>query len=211
MRVLLLGASGGVGRRLLEQGTKRGHVIRAQTRVLSRLADAPAGVEVVAADPTDAAALRALVAGQQAVVMALGATPGRRTTLFSDVTAKLILAMRAEGTTRLVAITGVGAGETRGHGGLLYDNVIYPLFTRPLYADKNRQEELVRRSALDWVLVRPAPFKSTSGMTPLQAITEIRPTTRLTRIKREEVATFVLDELTNDRYLHKAVFIGHAS
>jgi putative NADH-flavin reductase len=210
MRVLVLGASGGVGRHLLVRGLARGHAIRAQTRDGRRLADVPDGVEVVAADPTDAAALRALVAGQQAVVIALGTTPGRRTTLFSDVTAKLIAAMQSQGVRRLVAITGVGAGDTRGHGGFLYDRIIYPLFTRPFYADKNRQEELIRQSTLDWVLVRPAPFKEDAGSTPFQVITEVRPETRLRRVTREEVADFVLDQLQHDRYLRKAPFIGHA-
>jgi putative NADH-flavin reductase len=210
MRVLVLGASGGVGRRLLVRGRARGHAIRAQTRDKRRLADVPDDVEVVAADPTDATALRALVAGQEAVIIALGATPGRRTMLFSDVTAKLIPTMQTQGVRRLVAITGVGAGDTRGHGGLLYDWFIYPLFTRPLYEDKNRQEELVRQSALDWVLVRPAPSKADAGPTPFQVITEVRPETRLRRITREEVADFVLDQLDHDCYLHKAPFIGHA-
>jgi putative NADH-flavin reductase len=210
MRFLVLGASGGVGRRLLVRGVARGHAIRAQTRDGRRLADVPDGVEVVAADPTDAAALRALVAGQQAVVIALGTTPGRRTTLFSDVTAKLIAAMQSQGVRRLMAITGVGAGDTRGHGGFLYDRIIYPLFTRPFYADKNRQEELIRQSTLDWVLVRPAPFKADAGSTPFQVITEVRPETRLRRVTREEVADFVLDQLQHDRYLRKAPFIGHA-
>lgn len=209
MRILLLGASGGVGRRLLVRGLERGHSIRAQTRDAARLAGAPAGIEVVAADPTDAAALRALVAGRQAVVIALGTAPGRRTTLFSDVTAKLIAAMQDEGIARLVAITGVGAGETRGHGGFLYDRFIYPLFTRPIYEDKDRQERLIRNSTLDWVIVRPAPFKASAGSSPFQAITEVRPETRLTRITRDEVATFVLDQLGDDRYLRKPVFIGH--
>lgn len=211
MRFLLLGASGGVGRRILVQGRTRGHTIRAQTRDATRLAGQPAGIEVVAADPTDASALRALVAGQEAVIVALGTAPGRQTTLFSNVTTKLIAAMAAEGVRRLIAITGVGAGETRGHGGFFYDRIIYPLFTRPFYEDKNRQERLIRESTLDWVLVRPAPFKATAGPTPLEILTEIRPDTALRRITRDEVASFVLDQLGNDRYLRKSVFIGHES
>lgn len=211
MRFLLLGASGGVGRRLMVRGGERGHVVRAQTRDAARLADAPAGIEVREANPTDAASLRSLVAGQQAVVMALGATPGRRTTLFSDVTEGLIGAMQAEGVGRLVAITGVGAGETRGHGGPLYDLIVFPLFTRPLYRDKDRQERLIRESRLDWVIVRPAPFARHAGDAPLQAIVEVERETRLTRITRDEVATFVLDQLEDDRYLRRPVFIGHAT
>ncbi|OFX01468.1 MAG: epimerase [Alphaproteobacteria bacterium RIFCSPHIGHO2_12_FULL_66_14] len=209
MRFLLLGASGGVGRRILVRGRTRGHTIRAQTRDAARLTGQPSGIEVVAADPTDAVALHALVTGQEAVIISLGTTPGRRTTLFSDVTAKLITAMAAEGVRRLVAITGVGAGETRGHGGFFYDRIIYPLFTRPFYEDKDRQERLIRESTLDWVLVRPAPFKATAGSTPLEILTEIRPDTALRRITRDEVASFVLDQLVDDRYLRRPVFIGH--
>jgi putative NADH-flavin reductase len=211
MRFLLLGASGGVGQRILVQGRARGHAIRAQTRDATRLACQPAGIEVVAADPTDTFALRALVAGQEAVIISLGTPPGLRTTLFSDVTTKLITAMAAEGVRRLVAITGVGAGETRGHGGFLYDRIIYPLFTRPFYEDKDRQERLIRESTLDWVLVRPAPFKATAGSAPFHVLTEIRPDTVLRRITRDEVASFVLDRLVDDRYQRRAVFIGHAS
>lgn len=210
MRFLLLGASGGVGRCILRQGLARGHAIRAQTRDAARLADQPPAIEVVVADPTDAAALRTLVAGQDAVIMSLGTTPGRRTSLFSDVTARLTAAMMEAGVRRLVAITGVGAGETLGHGGFVYDRIVYPLFTRPFYRDKNRQEELIRQSGLDWIIVRPAPFKATAGATPLQAITVVRPDTILRRITRDEVASFVLDQLTGDRYLRQAVFIGHA-
>jgi putative NADH-flavin reductase len=211
MRFLLLGASGSVGRRILAQGLARGHTIRAQTRDAARLADQPPEIEVVAAEPTDAAALSALVRGQEAVVMSLGTAPGRRTTLFSDVTAKLCQAMAAEGVMRLVAITGVGAGETRGHGGFVYDRIIYPLFTRPFYEDKNRQEQLIRESSLGWVIVRPAAFKATAGSNPLQALTDIRANTVLRRVIRDEVAAFVLDQLADDRYLRKAVFLGHAS
>jgi putative NADH-flavin reductase len=81
MKFLLLGASGGVGRRILAQGRQRGHTIRAQTRDATKLAGLPSGIEVVAADPADAVALGTLVAGQNAVVIALGTAPGRRTTL----------------------------------------------------------------------------------------------------------------------------------
>ena len=166
---------------------------------------------MVAADPKDAVALKTLVAGQEAVIMSLGTAPGRRTTLFSDVTARLLPAMADGHVRRLVAITGVGAGDTRGHGGFLYDRIIYPLFTRPFYEDKGRQERLIRESALDWVIVRPAPFKATPGTLPLQILTEVKPETVLRRITRDEVASFVLDQLTGDRYVRRAVFIGHAS
>lgn len=210
MKLLVLGASGSVGRRIVEQGVARGHEITAQTRDASKLQSIPAGVHVAAADPRDTGALAALVAGQDAVIFALGAGGTGPTTLFSDVTKSLITAMREKGVRRLVAITGVGAGETRGHGGFVYDWIIFPLFTRHIYSDKNRQEELIRASDLDWVILRPAPFNDAPASTPFQAVAEVGPGTVLRRIARDEVACFALDQLEKDDFLRKSVFFGHA-
>ena len=109
---------------------------------------------------------------------------------------------------RLVCITGVGAGETKGHGGFLYDRILFPLITKRVYEDKDAQEGLVQKSALDWVLVRPAMFREGTVSGKLMAVTDVRGVT-LTRVSRAEVAAFLLDQLTGDRYLRKAVFIGH--
>jgi putative NADH-flavin reductase len=209
LRVLVLGASGGVGQQLLRQGLDRGLALTAQTRSASKLARFRGRVSVGEADPLDAARIAELVRGQDAVVFALGIdTPGR-TTLFSEATRILIAAMEAAGVRRLIAITGVGAGETRGHGGLFYDWIIFPFFTRARYADKERQEALIEASELDWVIIRPAPFSESRADGPLQVHTRIGRDTVLRRIARAEVATFVLDQLSSDRYLRQKPFIGH--
>jgi putative NADH-flavin reductase len=93
-------------------------------------------VRVVEADPLDPATVGALVRNQEAVVFALGLDTLGPTTFFSDTTRILIAAMQQAGVRRLVAITGVGAGETRGHGGWWYDWIVYPLFTRHRYATR---------------------------------------------------------------------------
>ena len=45
--------------------------------------------------------------------------------------------MKAAGVKRLISVTGLGAGDSRGHGGLLYDAVIFPLLLRRVYDDKD--------------------------------------------------------------------------
>lgn len=208
-RVLVLGASGGVGREILKQGLDRGLVLTAQTRDAGKLEGLAGRVRIVEAGPLEAPAMAAAVAGQDAVVMALGVdTPGR-TTLFSEATRVLIEAMTGAGVRRLVAITGVGAGETRGHGGFVYDRIVFPLFTRRRYADKERQEALIEASGLDWVIVRPAPFRARVGGDPLQVHTSVGPDTILRGITKAEVAAFVLDQTRSDRYVRTRPFIGH--
>ena len=105
----------------------------------------------------DETTLREALKGRDAVVSALGtaASPFREVTLLSTATHALVSAMKAEKVARLVCITGIGAGDSAGHGGFLFDNVNLPLLLRHVYADKNRQEAIVRDSGLDWVLVRP--------------------------------------------------------
>ena len=73
--------------------------------------------------------MTAFLAGVDAVVFALGVHSLCATTVFSDATAAMIQAMRDEGVRRLIAVTGVGAGDSRGHGGMLYNRIIFPLFT----------------------------------------------------------------------------------
>jgi putative NADH-flavin reductase len=210
MNVLVLGATGGIGARIVLEGVRRGHRITAQSRSLGRLADRPGGVLAEEADPCDPEAMARIVRGQDAVVFALGESSSGPTSLFSAATNALLPAMRAAGCRRLVAITGVGAGETRGHGGFFYDRIVFPLFTRHRYADKDRQEALIRESGLDWVIVRPAPFNNKPASTPLRLLTHVDADTRLTRISRDEVAKFVLDQLGETSFLGKAVFIGHS-
>jgi putative NADH-flavin reductase len=85
----------------------------------------------------------------------LGPAALRTVTLFSEGTRRTIDAMNAAGVRRLAVITGFGAGESRGHGGWLYDCIGLPLVLGAIYADKDRQEGIVKASSLDWTIIRP--------------------------------------------------------
>jgi putative NADH-flavin reductase len=207
--IAVLGASGGVGRRIVELALARGFDVAGQTRAAPKLADLAGRIRVHACDPRDAGELAGLLRGADAAIFALGIDTSAATTLFSDATRALIAAMQRAGVRRLVAITGIGAGETRGHGGWLYDRVIFPLFTRRRYADKDRQEALIAASGLDWIIVRPARFVEGKVLGPLEVHAEVTPATVLRRITRDEVAAFVLEQVASDRYLRQRPFIGH--
>ena len=204
--VLVMGASGSVGRLIVERGLARGYAMTG----LIRTASEPFSPEVriVVGDALDPDPVDRAVADQQAVTYALGTRTLGPTTFFSQSTRILIDAMHRHRVKRLVAITGVGAGDTRGHGGVLYDRIIFPLFTRNAYQDKDRQEALIRESPIEFTLVRPASFRGHDGPTPLQVLTAVHGAI-LTKISRQEVADFVLDQVLDRRFIRQAVFIGH--
>lgn len=133
-------------------------------------------------------------------------SPFREVTLLSTATRAVVNAMKAERVSRLVLITGMGAGDSAGHGGFLFDNVIFPLLLKKVYADKNRQEAIVRDSGLDWVLVRPSVLNNKPGRGSIRALTDLSDF-HGGSISRDDVARFVLDQLRSDAWLHRAPLI----
>lgn len=208
-KIAVLGASGAIGKRIVERLLARGFDVVCQTRFADKLSQFADRVTIHAFDPKDASKLPAFLRGADAVIYALGVHSTGATTFFSETTAAIIASMAGENVRRLIAITGVGAGETKGHGGLLYNWFFYPLFTHRIYADKDRQESLIAASSLDWIIVRPGPFFDVPARSPLLVLTKIEPDTQIARITRDEVADFTVAQVESDRYLHQRPFIGH--
>jgi putative NADH-flavin reductase len=208
VKVLIIGATGGTGRILLDKALELGHEVTALARNPSAVAPRDYRPRVLQGNALDPEAVEAAVAGQDAVLSALGTRSSRPTTLFSASTANLIGAMNKHGVRRLVCVTGIGAGDSKGHGGLLYDRVLLPFVVRNQYEDKDRQEEIVRRSGLEWVLVRPARLTNESATGGYQVFLS-GDSYRATTISREDVAAFMLAQLTEDRYLHQTPVISY--
>jgi hypothetical protein len=83
--------------------------------------------------------------GQDAVICCLGIGPTfKHVTIFSE-----------GALPRLIIVTGIGAGESRGHGGFLYDKLIEPTVLRTIYKDKDRQEAMLKDSNTHGIGVRP--------------------------------------------------------
>ena len=69
-----------------------------------------------------------------------------------------------------------------------------------MYADKDRQEAIVRASGLDWVLVRPSVLNDKPGRGTIRALTDLS-SFHGGAISRADVASFVLDQVSSDRWL----------
>ena len=205
--LLVVGASRGVGLEAVKCALALGHDVRAFARNATAIAiDAP-GLVKVSGDALDRGAVEKAVAGVEAVIEVLGETKGplpmlAGTTLFSRATRILIDAMRAQGVTRLVAVTGLGAGDSRGHGGFLYDALVFPLVLKRLYDDKDVQEQMIKASGLDWTIVRPGLL--TSGPTTGNARALTDPAEwRASTVSRADVADFLVREAYERRYVGK--------
>jgi len=207
VKVLVLGATGGTGRAIVREAAALGHRVRALVRSTAK-AEGLAGAELVEGDARDPQGLARALEGCEAVISSLGTpmSPFKEVTLLSSATRALVGAMEGANVGRLVCITGLGAGDSRGHGGFLFDTLILPLLLRNVYRDKDRQEAIVRASALDWVLVRPMILTDEPAKGAVRAQTDLSDV-HGGSIARADVAAFVVRQLTNDEWLHKAPLI----
>lgn len=210
MKLLIIGATGATGRELVNQAITQGHEVTALVRDAAKAAFA-SPVKTVVGDVLDASSLKSALVGQEAVISSLGSAasgPFKEMTLLSEGTRNLVAAMQAQGVNRLVCITGVGAGDSKGHGPWYYNWLIQPLMLRGVYQDKTRQEVIVRGSGLDWTLVRPAILTSgaAKGVEAVRAFTALAGI-NVGTITRSDVAAFCLRELAHRRFHHQAPVI----
>jgi len=206
MRILIVGATGGLGRGVVDAALDDGHEVGALVRDPAR-AGLPGAVELVAGDVLDPASLRSAVEGREAVICALGTpSPRQASTLLQEGTRNLVLAMDQAGVRRLVCVTLLGTGASRASGSLFYRMVILRALG-PMLPDKEAQEDVVRSSGLDWTLVRPPRFTGGEAGGELHVIPEGQPG-RVGSVVRADLAGFLLDCATDNRHLREAVAVG---
>ncbi|MDB5964524.1 MAG: putative Flavin reductase [Polaromonas sp.] len=112
-KILVLGATGGTGRLIVKEALARGLEVRALVRSPAK-AGGLEGAELFIGDARDEATLREALEGRDAVVSALGTpvSPFREVAVLSSATTALVSAMKTTGVSRLVCITGIGAGDS---------------------------------------------------------------------------------------------------
>lgn len=141
--ILVTGASGTVGRALLDQLNPTGTPVRAMTR-RPDTADLPAGVEIVGADLGDPATLPAALRGVDRVFLLTGGSEGPQ----HD--ANLAHAAALAGVTHIVKLSALTVGD---------DTAADPITTW-----HRAGEHAVRDSGVPWTFLRPSGFMSNALM-----------------------------------------------
>jgi uncharacterized protein YbjT (DUF2867 family) len=206
VNILIVGATGGLGRDVVAESLARGHHTAAVVREPSRAA-LPEAVQIAQGDVLDRSSLKSAVAGRDAVICALGTpSPRRPSTLLARGSENLVEAMTAADVRRLTCVTLLGLGPSRSNCSLFYRGVILRMLA-PMVPDKQAQEQVVRSSDLDWVLIRPPRFARGRPRGTVKVIREGQPG-RLGHVVRADLARFVVGCATEGRYVREALAVG---
>ncbi|PXX71076.1 putative NADH-flavin reductase [Nocardia tenerifensis] len=218
MKLVVFGASGGVGQQVLEQAVAAGHDVTAVVRNAQKVAQFPVRVvtaDVVEADP---AVLVSAISGADAVLSAVGPANNAAAGVVSRATAAIIRAMDEAGVRRLIVVSAAPVRTTPSPGnpnppkrdegdGFFLKYVIYPIVKavlKPQYADLALMEDALRASDLDWTAIRPVQLtdKPLTG-DYRTALGENLPGGRY--VSRADVAHCMLRALDWPRSIHQAV------
>jgi putative NADH-flavin reductase len=207
MKVAVFGATGSVGRLIVQQAVEAGHTVTAFVRDPAKLGIQHTNLRLALGDAMDPAAVESAVRGQDAVVCALGA--GAKGGIRAEGTHNIVRAMEKTGVRRLVCQSTLGVGDSRANLNFFWRHIMFGLFLRQAYADHVAQESHVTRSRLDWTIVRPGAF--TDGPRTGRYRHGFPPTDGAGRhtISRADVAEFVLKQLTDRAYLYKTPALSY--
>jgi putative NADH-flavin reductase len=205
----VLGATGRTGRQLVRGALEEGRDVTALVRDRTRLGLEDERLHVLSGVASDPATADQAVAGQDAVLCALG--PGSPRELFHSALMRatiptLVAAMQRHGVARLILLSALGAGESSAHAGLA-QRLAFAGPLRQVGRDKARAEEIVRASSLDWTIVYPPSLTDAAAGGRYRHGESLR-TRGLPRISRGDVAKFMLAQLEDPLYLRRAAILS---
>lgn len=153
MNVVLYGASGNAGSRILRELLSRGHNVTAVARNTGKI---PAGVKSVQDDLSSVDRIAEIVAGADAVVSAYMPPPDDTDQLV-EVTQREIEAVRRAGGPRLVVVGGAASLEVAPGVTLLASGHL-PKEWVPIATSHAKALELLKASDINWTYFSPAGF-----------------------------------------------------
>lgn len=201
--VLVIGASKGIGLETIKAGLAAGHTVKAFARSAPSIPLTDPKLEKIRGDALSLSDVQGALRGVDAVIQSLGVATAQElifgTTLFSNATRVLVEAMQSEGIKRLIAVTGAGAGNSRGRITPLYDYLMFPILLQRVYSDKDIAEDIIQKSTLVWTIVRPGMLTNGAATGKWKALPDINDW-RGGVISRADVGSFLISQI-DDRSL----------
>lgn len=216
MKIAILGAAGKVGRLTVAEAVSAGHTVHALARRVEAIPQppCPGSITQFQGDVLDQAAVERSLKDVNAVICTFGApltrgTITRQPSLCENATRAILSAMENTGVSRLVCMTAIGVGDSRSRGRFVFRSLIRPLLLARIFADRERQEDLVRSSQTTWSIIRPAELTDDPpGPWRLVDATD-HSVPEPTTVPRTTVARFLIQEVSSNRCVGRSPILAH--
>lgn len=203
MKIAVIGATGNIGSRIVDEALRRGHEVTAIARDPSKLTPQP-GLIPARGDVHDKDGIAALVSGHDAVISSLK---------FQTVDpAILIAAVKQAGVKRLLVVGGAASLEV-APGVQLFDTPNFPAPYKPEAAAGREFLQILRaETELEWTFLSPSaevvPGERT-GKFRLGKDELLVMQTGESKISMEDYAVALIDELENPEHIRERFTVGY--
>ena len=140
---------------------------------------------------------------------ALGTPPLTKKTVRSEGTWNIVRTIEKVGVRRLVCLSSLGVGDSRHLLPFLYKYMLVPFLLRQGFAEHELQEEFVKQSRTDWIIIRPGAFTNGSRTGLYRHGFPVTDKTIKAKISRADVADFMVKQLTDDTYIRKTPGVSY--
>lgn len=209
MNILIIGAMGRAGSLLTEYAVEAGHKVTAYSRSVNKAVFSHPNLRYEQGDVMFPRLLAQIMPGHDVVVSVLGVRNfSGPITLLSEGMEHIVDAMKVAGIKRVLTIGGAGIlqlTDTR----LRRDDASFPPYLHNVTSDHYRVYDVLNRSDLDWTIVAPPymPDGARTGTYRVQA--DYFPENTRNEIAVEDVADFLLKELTENNFVKHRVGIAY--
>lgn len=208
MKVVLYGASGMVGSRILTELVSRGHQVTAVVRNPAKIT--AAGVRALKGDATEADSVAQTAKGADAAISSYAPPKGEEPTLSAAVYA-LLDGLTEAGVKRLIVVGGAGTLEV-APGVQLVDAPGFPEAYRDIAMAHRDILPILKESALDWTCLSPAAFiqpGERTGKFRLGGTSFMVDEKGESRISAEDYAVALVDELENPQHIRQQFTVAY--
>jgi putative NADH-flavin reductase len=206
MKLLVLGPTGGLGTEIVNQAIDHGHHVTAFVRKPSRLTSKHDRLRVVQGDVLDGEAVEASIAGQDAVISALGVGESlKHRALIERSMPVIVHGMERQGVRRLIFTSAVILKLEQVP---LIPKLFMMLLMSDLRRDKKAGEDLLRRSALDWTLIYPTRLTNgpKTGNYRSGGVLRLR---GFPMVSRADVADLILNLVKDPSAIHQDIVVSN--
>jgi putative NADH-flavin reductase len=210
MKVIVFGATGGIGRLLVAGALELGHAVTAYVRP-GRSLEPRDGLRIVEGDVFDPQSVGDAIDGHRAVFCALGSRTLKNEPVLSRAIPLIINGMHFHMVDRIITVGAAGAlypaskYQPRIVGALF--GVLRATLLRHPMADQRAQERFLATSDLDYTVVRPPRLTDDPATRTYRVLPDALPSSSR-RISRADVADFMLQQLTDPRFHRRGVYLA---
>lgn len=205
MKIIVFGATGGVGQQGVTQALEKGIEVTAFVRTPSKMKTTNASLQIVQGDAFNKEEVAAAIAGHDAVVSCLGSSQGmKKSTELAEMTKNIVDSMQTHHMQRIVYVASAGIHkEIPGMSGK-----IVRMLLKNALIDHRNAVDYIQANELNFTIARPMSLTNEAFTGTYRESTNAVPE-KSRSISRADVAHFIVKALRDEKYEHTSVGIAN--